>query len=85
MARRDTQAAYDKIISTFGDPLNVIAMIAFDPTKEDDIRLNAAKELASYGNAKVKAVEISGVDGAELAKRDGLKAKIMERLENLGK
>jgi hypothetical protein len=60
-------------------------MIAFDPTKEDDIRLNAAKELASYGNAKVKAVEISGVDGTELAKRDTLKAKILERLENLGK
>jgi hypothetical protein len=85
MARIETKDRLEALFKRYGDPLEIMAEIASDPTKDDSVRLNAAKELAGYAHAKVKALEISGPDGAELSMRVELKGKIMDMLEKLQK
>lgn len=48
------------------DPLVAMVRLANDPTKDDQLRFNAHKEIAQYMYPKRKAVELSGVEGAPL-------------------
>lgn len=45
------------------DPVIDMARIATDPTTEVSVRLAASKEVAQYIHHKLRAVEVTGLDG----------------------
>ena len=60
MTRRSqtTADAFAKISERYGDPLEALAALAFDPTTEPAIRMAGFKELCQYGYAKCRSVEL---------------------------
>lgn len=83
--RSRTEEAYEKTVNLFGCPIEKIAEMANDPSLEPDLRLKALKEWSEYGNAKVKAVELTGRDGKDLGEKTELVEKIMSALTALRK
>ena len=59
----DTQATFERIVAKYGDPLEALAEMAFDPAVDIAIRNGSLKEVVKYGYAQRRAVEISGPDG----------------------
>lgn len=53
-----TAEAFAKVSERYGDPLEALAELAFDPATEPAIRMAGLKELCQYGYAKRKSVEL---------------------------
>ena len=60
---RDTAEAFERVAKKYGDPLEALAEMAFDPNNDLPIRQNSMKELLKYGYAQRRAVEVSGPNG----------------------
>ena len=80
-----TQETFNKIVEQYGDPLVALAEMAFDPLTDPAIRHNSLKEVAKYGYAQRRAIELSGPDGAPIAieARLGLINEITQAFEKL--
>lgn len=74
-----TADAFDKIVEKYGDPLEELAKIGFDKENSVDVRLNALKELTSYGHSKLKTVEHTGANGEPLE----FKMTVVQQILNL--
>jgi len=81
----DTQQTFQKIVDTYGDPLLALAEMAFNQENDINVRHNSLKEVAKYGYAQRKAIEVSGPDGSPLAvdMRMQLIGQITEAFEKL--
>lgn len=88
-----TRAVFEKIVDTYGDPLEELAKIGFAKRPNTDtgeleyehpvdIRLNALKELVSYGHSKLKTIEHTGADGAPLEFKMSLVQNILNMVNN---
>jgi hypothetical protein len=53
-----TADAFARVSDKYGDPLEALAALAFDPTTEPAIRMTGLRELCQYGYAKCKSVEL---------------------------
>jgi hypothetical protein len=53
-----TADAFARISERYGDPLEALAGLAFDPATETAIRMTGLRELCQYGYAKCKTVEL---------------------------
>ena len=53
-----TADAFARVSDRYGDPLEALAALAFDPTTEPAIRMTGLRELCQYGYAKCKTVEL---------------------------
>jgi hypothetical protein len=60
MTRRSqtTADAFARVSDKYGDPLEALAALAFDPTTEPALRMTGLRELCQYGYAKCKTVEL---------------------------
>lgn len=60
MTRRSqtTADAFARVSDKYGDPLEALAALAFDPASEPAIRMTGLKELCQYGYAKCKSIEL---------------------------
>lgn len=60
MTRRSqtTAEAFARVSDKYGDPLEALAALAFDPTTEPALRMTGLRELCQYGYAKCKTVEL---------------------------
>lgn len=60
MTRRSqtTAEAFNGVVDRYGDPLEALAALAFDPSTEASIRMTGLKELCHYGYAKRKMVDV---------------------------
>ena len=60
MTRRSqtTADAFARVSDKYGDPLEALAALAFDPTTEPALRMTGLRELCQYGYAKCKSVEL---------------------------
>ena len=60
MTRRSqtTADAFARVRDRYGDPLEALAALAFDPTTEPALRMTGLRELCQYGYAKCKTVEL---------------------------
>lgn len=54
----DTAEAFNRVVDRYGDPLEALAALAFDPSTEASIRMTGLKELCHYGYAKRKMVDV---------------------------
>ena len=54
----DTAEAFNRVVETYGDPLEALAALAFNPATEPAIKMAGLKELCQYGYAKRKTVDI---------------------------
>ncbi len=79
----ETMSAYDRAVEKYGNPVEALAEIAFDKDYPIDLRYRALSDFAKYGNAQVKAVEISGPDGGAIEVKHELKSKVMQALDAL--
>ena len=71
------------IVDRYGDPLEELAKMAFDPNNAIDIRKDCLKEVVQYGHAKKKSVEISGPDGGPIEARLELVGQITDLIGKL--
>lgn len=55
---KTTADAFARVSEHYGDPLEALAAIAFNPATEPAIRMSGLKELCQYGYAKCKSVEL---------------------------
>jgi hypothetical protein len=53
-----TADAFARVFDKYGDPLEALAALAFDPTTEPALRMTGLRELCQYGYAKCKTVEL---------------------------
>jgi hypothetical protein len=53
-----TADAFARVRERYGDPLEALAALAFDPTTEPALRMTGLRELCQYGYAKCKTVEL---------------------------
>ena len=53
-----TADAFARVSDKYGDPLEALAALAFDPTTEPALRMTGLRELCLYGYAKCKTVEL---------------------------
>jgi hypothetical protein len=53
-----TADAFARVCDKYGDPLEALAALAFDPTTEPALRMTGLRELCQYGYAKCKSVEL---------------------------
>lgn len=53
-----TADAFARVCDKYGDPLEALAALAFDPTTEPALRMTGLRELCQYGYAKCKTVEL---------------------------
>jgi hypothetical protein len=60
MTRRSqtTADAFARVSDKYGDPLEALAALAFDPTTEPALRMTGLRELCHYGYAKCKSIEL---------------------------
>ncbi len=79
----ETLAAYERAVERFGNPVEALAEMAFDEENPIDLRLRAMSDFAKYGNAQLKAVEITGADGGAIEVNHELKGKVMDVLAKL--
>lgn len=81
-----TQETFQKIVAKYGDPLEALAKMAFDPKMDPNIRHSSLKEVVKYGYAQRKAIEITGKDGGalEIDARLTLIQQISGAIEKLG-
>ena len=63
---QQTSELYAKLCAKYGDPLEALAEMAFDPANDIQIRQNSLKEVVKYGHGQKKLVELSGPDGSPL-------------------
>jgi hypothetical protein len=63
MTRRSqtTADAFARVSDKYGDPLEALAALAFDPATEPALRMTGLRELCQYGYAKCKTVELLSV------------------------
>lgn len=62
----DTKATFARIVEKYGDPLEALAEMAFDPQHDISIRQNSMKEVVKYGYAQLKSIELTGKDGGAI-------------------
>jgi hypothetical protein len=53
-----TADAFARVSERYGDPLEALAALAFDPATETAIRMTGLRELCQYGYAKCKSMEL---------------------------
>jgi hypothetical protein len=53
-----TADAFARVFDKYGDPLEALAALAFDPTTEPALRMTGLRELCQYGYAKCKTIEL---------------------------
>ena len=80
---QETLEAYERAVARFGNPIEALADIAFDEGNPIDLRLRALQDFAKYGNAQIKAIEITGQDGGAIEVKHGLKEQLLESLAKL--
>lgn len=75
---RTQQETWEKIVDSYGDPLEELADIAFDKMLDVRTRKDALKEIIQYGHAKRRSMEITGADGNPLEVR----LKLIDQISN---
>jgi hypothetical protein len=85
-----TQDTYREIVEKYGDPLEALALIAFDSAVGEDgkpyfvnpveVRASALKEVIQYGHAKLKTIEHTGANGAPLEFKMNIVQNILQMM-----
>ena len=85
MTRRSqtTADAFARVSDKYGDPLEALAALAFDPTTEPALRMTGLRELCQYGYAKCKSIEVTTPEpvDAEVSNLDQLIRDIEKKLQ----
>jgi len=77
------QEIFERIVEKYGDPLEALAEMAFNPKHDLLVRKDCLKELVQYGHAKKKSVEITGPDGGPIEARLELVGQITDLIARL--
>jgi hypothetical protein len=75
----ERQETFEKIVDKYGDPLEALADMAFDPNHDLLVRKDCLKEVVQYGYAKKKSIEVSGPDGGPVE----VKLELIEQITGL--
>jgi hypothetical protein len=79
----ETLDAYNRAVARYGNPIEALADIAYDQGNPIDLRLRALQDFTKYGNAQLKAIEISGPDGGDIPVKIDLRDKVLAALARL--